>query len=259
MKRIMKLVTLLLCIIMSITTLCACSFFFNSPNDDGEGDDTSKSFTVQYYDNKTIDYTVTGSEKSIKTDFIAPSGQVIKGLFDDNDIQYADYDCIVDLKNRTLPSVLYAKYEDVDISYLNDDPFTAWDENPKQIGFYTGSTLTWKFDPAGYPDDQKMLSACLCNPYADLTITVSFMGKGNTDRGNEFYSKLIVCDETVDQINYENLGNNYTKYSYSATIKAKQLTNGNYEVKVKTSAKYGYEDYTIKNYRIDFSFNFNNN
>ena len=44
--------------------------------------------------------------------------------------------------------------------------------------------------------------------------------------------------------------------TYTGTIKAKQLINSNYEVKVYYGAKYGYEEYTIKNIKVDFSFNF---
>ena len=106
-----------------------------------------------------------------------------------------------------------------------------------------------------------MIAACQCNPYADLKITVSFTGKGIGDykngNHNEFYSTLIVCDENIAEFTTVDLSENYTKFTYSATIKAKQLTNGNFQIKVKTSARYGYEDYTVKNYKIDLSFNFN--
>ena len=219
-----------------------------------------KTFTVEYYDNKTKQYTSEAGANSIQTDFIAPAGKVIKGLFDKNDIQYADYDCVVDLK-KTIPKTLYAKYENVDISYYNEDPFSAWDEDPHKISFYSGRILTWEFDPTEYPNDRKMIAACQCNPYADLTITVSFTGKGIGDykngNNNEFYSTLIVCDETIADFEAIDLNENYTKFTYSGTIKAKQLTNGNFRIKVKTSASYGYEGYTIKNYKIGLSFNFN--
>jgi len=264
MKKITKLVTLTLGVIMIMTSLTACAIFKLGNSDDGNGTSNiqAQTITVHYYDGKTMTYTSSAGDKSIQTNFIAPTGKIIVGLFDENDIQYATYDCIVDLiSNAVVPSTLYAKYEDVDISYLDSDPFSAYDEDPQAISYYSGGTLTWEFNPSEYPDDQKMISACLCNPYADLIITVSFYGKTTekNNHDNSFTSKLIVCDETIGSFDIKDFASasSYTKYSYKGTIKAKQLTNGDYEVRIKTSAKYGYADYTIKNYRIDFDFVFN--
>ncbi len=249
------LLSLILCIIT--TALSACSIFKKQSVDTSA---KTYSFTVHYYENKTTSYSFSKSDNVIKTNFIAPSGKIITGLFDENDVQYASYDCEINLKtNPTIPNDLYAKYEDVDISYLDDDPFSAYDENPQSISFYSGGTLTWEFNPSQYPVDQKMISACLCNPYADLIITVSFLGKSDAgNHENVFYSKLTVCNETIGSFEMEDFASasTYTKYSYSGTIKAKQLTNGNYKISVNTSAKLGYADYTIKNYKIDFKFIF---
>ena len=261
MKKISKVACLFLSLMLLIFTFPACSIIDDLIKEESP---QPVSFTVNYYDGKTKAYTPEKDDKSIQTDFIAPTGKVIKGLFDENDVQYAGYDCVVDLKNNgTMPSILYAEYENVDISYLNEDPFAALDENPRQIGYYSGFNLTWKFDVNDNPDDEKMIAACLCNPYANIRITVSFMGKGQGSKGgNEFISKLLVCGEEVSVYKEDDLEHlygdgGYVKHEYCGIIKAKQLTNADYEFTIKTGAKLGYADYTIKNYKIEFAFDFN--
>ena len=239
------------------SSLTACSVLSNKPSGEGAKESGEKTITVNYYESKTKTYTVTSGQKTVPTDFIAPKGKVIKGLYDELDVQYADYDCIIDLKNvSSIPSTLTAKYEDVNISYLDDDPFMTYDEDPKTVKIYNDLKAKWEFNPAQYPNDKKMIAACLCNPYADLTITVSFYGKGQP-KDNTFTSQLIVCNETVGSLKKDvfDSANSYTKYTYTATIKAKQLTNGEYKVTVKSSAG-NYSEYMIKNLRVDFSFSF---
>ncbi len=264
MKAMGKLVALLLSVIAIIMSSTACSVFSNQPSSNA-GSKTSVSpketnVTVQYYDGNTFAYTAVAGAKSIQTNFIAPAGKVIKGLFDENGVQYADYDCIIDLKNNAaIPSKLYARYENVDVSYLDDDILSTYVEDPQKIGFYSGRRTTWEFNATANADDQKLISACLCNPYADIVITVSFQGKGGASgNGNLFTSKLIVCDETIGSFKTADFGSkeNYTTYSYTGKIKAKQLTNGNYKIMIDTSAKLGYTNYTIKNYKIDIAFDF---
>lgn len=265
MKEVTKLATLFLSMAMLLISATACSVLSNNPNggqtnNGGSTVTEEQKFTVNYYDDKTMEYTLKKGEKSVQTNYIAPAGKIIKGLFDKNDVQYADYNCLVELAGVTvIPSVLYAKYEDVDISYLDEDPFSAYDEDPQQISFYSSTTLSWEFDVTEYPEDQKMISACLCNPYADLVITVSFQGKGlGSDHSNTFTSKLSVCNEIVGSLEQKDLGSDteYSSYKYTAIIKAKQLTNGEYKITLKTGAKLGYADYTIKNYKIEFDFLF---
>lgn len=255
-----KTILAAICMTLAIS-LCGCSFLFSSgqsSNNHSSSGNKTKEFTVHYYDENTRKYTLSPSDTYVQCDFFAPTGKYITGLYDSNGIQYADADLKVEGRSSAgLPADLYARYDDVDISYLNFDPLIALDENPKAVDFYSSSSIKWVFDPNQYPDDQKMISACLCNPYAILNITVSFEGKGNgSNHYNEFYSKLKVCDEAVGSISKADLGDGYTKYTYTAQIKAKQLTNGNYEIVVSYGAKYGYDDYTIKNIRVNLEFDF---
>ena len=257
-----KTVLALISIILSIC-LCSCGFLFPSDYQASEQKTSSnKNLIVNvHYDNEeTKEYTITVNDEFLQCDFIAPCGKVIQGIYDNQGTKYAGYDCKIPLSaNVTIPSDLYVKYEDIDISYLEDDPFTALDEKPTVVSYYKANNLTWQFDPEEYSEDEKMIAACICNPYADLTITISFMGKGDgTQKKNEFYSSLKVCDETIGSFKSFNLGDGYTQYTYSGTIKALQLTNGNYEVKVSYGSTYGYEQYTIKNIRVDFEFNLDN-
>ena len=256
MKKVVSF--LLFAVVLFMATSC-------SPWTSGTtgGDKTSKepmTVVVHYYDEKTKAYTALASDKTLATNYIAPAGQVIKGLFDESGVQYAGYDCVIDLKNNPqLPSDLYAEYEDVDISYLEDSPIIVNDEDPVKISFY--STDTTKFSvTATDPDDQRFIAACLCNPYADLIFTVTFYGKGfGNDHSNDFYSKLLIGEDVVGSYTTEDFDSeiSYTKYTYMCRIKAKQLSNADHQFILKMSARYGYEDYTVKNCRIDIAFDFN--
>lgn len=240
-------------------SLCSCGLLFPSDQkENGQQSSQEQVVTVHYSGDETKEYTVAKDATHVQCDFIAPSGQVIKGIYNKDGVQYAGYDCNILLSSNTkLPTDLYAKYENVDISYLDKDPFSALDEKPTVTSFYKSNTYTWEFNPEEYEDDQKMIAACLCNPYADLTITVTFYAKGDgTNQNNEFYSKLKVCDEEIGSFSQLNLGNDYAKYTYSGTIKALQLTNGDYKVKVSYGSTLGYEDHTVKNFKVDFKFNF---
>lgn len=265
MKKVFRLLTLLLCVAIVCASFSSCSVFSTqSKKEEKNTQPKEQSITVHYYDGKTMTYTLESGKNKIQTNFIAPNGQVIKGLYDDTGIQYADYDCIVDFENNgVVPSVLYARYEDVDISYLDDDPFTTYDEEPHGVSGISGKIGTWEFNPSKYPDDQKMISACLCNPYADLIITATFEGKGF---GYESYVDIFtawvsVCGERVGkfQIKAFDSKDTYTKYTFTARIKAKQLTNGDYEVTFGAKGNYGMTEcrYSIKNIRLDFAFDFN--
>ena len=253
MKRI---IAVLLCLVLALMAT-SCSFLGG-----GSGGSYSKepqTVTVHYYEEKTKTYTSESGANTLETNFIAPAGQVIKGLFDDAGIQYAGYDCIIDLKsNPKLPSDLYAEYEDVDISYLQESPLIVNDEDPTKISFYSTSSTRFTF-VATDPDDQKFIAACLCNPYADVVFTVTFYGKGlGNDNYNDFFSKLWVGEDVIGSYTTEDFdsGTSYTKYTYTCRIKAKQLINQNYQFVLQNSARYGYEDYTIKNCRIDIAFDF---
>ena len=250
---------------MLTVILSGCSVLFPSNKQktaDGVNKDSNGalSFTVHYHEGNTKSYTVTNTDPYVQCDFIAPAGKVIKGLFDENGVQYADCDCKIEpALHSDIPSTLYAQYEDVDISYLASTPLTSLEERPTITSFYRTNSVTWTFDPSESTDHQKMIAACLCNPYADLTITVTFMGKGNGTRkydSNVFYSKLKVCDETIGSFRQADLGDSYTQYRYSGTIKAKQLINGNYQIKASNATTLGYEEHYIKNIRLDFKFNF---
>ena len=256
-----KIIFAIISILLTLS-LCGCGSLFPTNSQDSNQQTTEKEtniITVHYHNNVTKEYTIEKDDTFIQCDFIAPNGEVIKGIYGKDGTQYADYDCKILLsKKASLPADLYAKYEDVDISYLDEDPCTALDEKPTLVSFYRSSKITWTFDPNEYEDDKKMIAACLCNPYADLTITVSFSAKGDgTKNYNEFYSKLIVCGETIGSFTEVDLGDNYTEYTYSGTIKALQLTNGDYDVKVSYGSTLGYEDHYVKNFRVDFDFDFN--
>lgn len=261
MKKIFRLLTLVLCVAIVCASFSSCSVFSTqSKKEEKNTQPKEQSITVHYYDGKTMTYTLESGKNKIQTNFIAPNGQVIKGLYDDTGIQYADYDCIVDFENNgVVPSILYAKYEDVDISGI--DTFEYLDENPTWLRYRGDKSVIIKYDADKNSDYQKMVAACLCNPYANLVITVTFQGReiGSND---SFVSKLKVCDETVKEFRPKQYSNSeeYLTYTYSCKIKAKQFTNGDYEAKgtfAVESLVYG--GCSIKNLVINFAFDFNSN
>ncbi len=254
----MKKITSLILIGIILLCTCSCEYLFTESTSHQKSEDSSSiNITVHYYDEITRTYT-TSNGKSIQCEFLAPSGQRIVGLFDSSGVQYSDYRCNIDVKSG-MPLDLYAKYDDVDLSYLDSDPFTVLDDEPRKVSYYNGITYTWNFDISEYSQDEEMIAGCLCNPYADLIITVSFLGKGDSwlnHSSNEFQTDLKVYGKEIGHFYAENLGDDYTLYTYSGTVKAKDFTNGNYEVKLHIGAKLGSEDYTVKNFRIDFKFDF---
>ena len=87
------------------------------------------------------------------------------------------------------------------------------------------------------------------------------MGKGNNSQKytpNTFKYKVVVNDETIGTLESENLGTTYTEHTVTATIKAKQLINAGYEIIAIASSSLGREDYTVKNFNISLSFDFDN-
>lgn len=232
--------------------LSGCSIFYDGG---AKGADTlPENITIHYYGDVSKTYKIEEDTTYVEGAFIAEPGKRIVGLYDENGIQYADYTCKIDLSDGNVPENLYAKYKDVDISYIDDDPFMVLDEDPKQISFYTGTTYYWDLE---YPEDEEIISACLCNPYADITFVVSFVGKGNRGTyGNTFRSKLKLGDDAIASFAKQDLGKDYTSYTFSGKVKAKQLTNVGNVFKLLIDARYGTEDYTVKNFRIDISFDF---
>ena len=259
-KKIMKKIATPILAFLLIFTMSGCAMLFDMDDGDNDGGNSggnsggkSFSFAVHYYDDVERSYSV-AKGKEVQCDFIAPEGQVIKGLYSEDGVQYADYACVVEASGGSIPEHLYARYEDVDISYLDEDPFLACDEDPLNVSFYNGMTYTWQFEDSL---DQQMIAACRCNPYADLKITVSFVGRGNGKQHNNAYiSKLSVNGEAIGSFQQESLGDGYTNYTYSGTIKAKQLINGDFKITVSAKAKYGYKDYWVKNIQVDFDFDF---
>ena len=252
MKRLISM-TLLLAVLLSVC--CSCGLFPSGGSGDGEEGALPISIKVHYHDDIVRTYTQEDTYEAIQCEQLSPSGKRIVGLFDEDGIQYAGYDCLVQPK-KGMPSELYAKYKDVDISYLQLDPFEALDEDPKKISFYSGTTYSFKFDTSLYPEDEEFISACLCNPYADVVISVSFMAKGDTKNYNAFISQLKIKDDVIGEFRRENLGNSYSTYTYSGTVKAKQLMNANYNFGVTLGAKVGVAEYTVKNLKVLFDFAF---
>ena len=100
--------------------------------------------------------------------------------------------------------------------------------------------------------------------YADVNIKVTFFGKSDKDpyfSTNYFYSQIYLKDNAVGEFTQTKLSSNYSVYTYTATVKAKQITNASYEIKVIAAENYPYDfsdDYVVKNFNIEFKFEFEN-
>ena len=249
MKKIGNLLLALVLIFSMSIQLVACDF--NKSNSINE-----YNVTVHYYDDITRSYTVYSGGR-LEGEILAPSGYVIIGLFDESGVQYAMNDCVVDSWNANMPTTLHAKYEEIEkASYTLSE--IGWDEEPETVSFYQGIKTTWTLN-AGDKVESEIINICKCNPYADLTITVKFMGKGNNSQKythNKFKYRVLVNDEAIVSFTSENLGSSYTEHTVTATIKAKQLMNAGYEIIATASSSLGYEDYTVKNFVITLSFDF---
>lgn len=249
MKKIISLILALMLIFLVSAQLLSC-------DSDKSNSKNEYNVTVHYYDDITRSYTVYNRGK-LEGEILAPSGHIIIGLFDESGVQYAMSDCVVDSWNANIPTTLYAKYEKVEkTSYTLGE--IGWDEQPKTVSFYQGIKTTWDLN-TGDTTEAKIIEICECNPYADLTITVKFMGKGVNSQKytpNKFKYKVLVNDEAIGNFASENLGSSYTEHTVTATIKAKQLMNAGYEIIATASSSLGYEDYTVKNFVITLSFNF---
>lgn len=250
MKKLFTLFLTFILMLSIITQLISCG----SKNFDTNAK-SEYEVLIHYYDGITRTYTV-GNYDKLTAEILAPSGNIIIGLFDESGVQYATNDCIVDKWKSSFPTTLYAKYEEVTkTSYTLGK--IGYDEDPKKVSFYSARKTTWDLNSSN-TSESKITQICECNPYSDVTITVTFMGKGKeSHNGNTFKYKVVVGEETIAYFTSDDLGDNYNTYTLSATIKAKQLINSGYEIKATASSNYGYEDYMVKNYIITLSFDFN--
>jgi len=242
----------LACILFSsVLLLSGCDSIFGSVS-------SKKTYNVvvHYYDDITRNYQITkGIEVEIA--MLAPSGKQIAGIYSSDELQQADWKCIVDAKNWDDNGYtdLYVRYADAITSYVHEVVFN--EENPKLIDFYASSYATFTLDyHAATATQGEFLSSILCNEYATMQVHASFEGKGDgATHHNTFKSHIKVGEDTINTFEQTTLSldNTYKTFSYYGTMSPKQLTNNSYTVKVYIGAKYGYKDYTIKNIGLSFS------
>ncbi len=254
MRRIIAIL-LLATITLSVTGCDSAFFTGETPSEPNSPSKSQYFITVNYYDTVTRTYTV-NSGNYLQAEKICPSGKIIIGLFDADGVQYADSTCTTSVVSDTFPAQLYAKYLDVSTEKINFSGDILMDENPTTVSFYKTYTLTWDHKSNSTSEEKEFIEACECNPYADLTITLTFAAKGAPTSMNELIVKLNILDETVASITKSEPGNSYTTYTLTATIKAKQLTNADYKAVAKATSKLGYDDYIVKNFDISYQFDF---
>ena len=250
-----------LCLFLAATMLfcmTSCLSYSSAENSKPSEQKGSKEYTVtvKYYEDVSREYTVKQGD-SLKAEQLAPSGKRIVGLFGVDNVQYADYTCKTDAWKSSYPTTLQAKYEEVSTKIIDFSDDVVLDESPQKVSFYKEIKITRDYSVPSTKEQRDFVAACQCNPYADLTITVTFLGKGNQpNRDNDFIATIIVADEVVTRMQEEKLAENYTKYTMKATVKAKQFTNGGYKLVVKATSRYGYENYTVKNFDVAYQFSF---
>ena len=252
MKKTVSLLLVFVCLFLAATQMVACDLIEptkTTPKNEHR-------VTIHYYEGITRTYTVYDLG-TLKGEILSPSGYVIMGLFDESGVQYAMNDCVINSWNENIPTVLYARYKKVEKKSYTLSAVEL-DEDPKTISFYKSVKSTWNLN-IGDQTEAEIINICKCNPYADLTITAKFMGKGvNSQKysSNVFKYKVCVNEEAIGTFTSENLGSNYTEHTVTATIKAKQLMNAGYEIITTAQSSLGYEDYVVKNLGITISFEF---
>jgi hypothetical protein len=233
--------------------LTGCEFSFG---DIGGNSGKTYDVTLHYYDNVVRNYSVTKG-KDTQVAMLAPSGKRITGIYSSDNLMQSDWKCVINAKNWDDEGYedLYVEYADGLTSYAYEE--IAYWENPKLIDFYAGGYVTFTIQyGSGTSTQGEFISSILCNEFADLNVHASFEGKGDgTPHYNTFKSHIKIGDDTLNSFEQTTLSstNAYQNFSYYGTIRPKQLISNSYKVQIYVGAKYGYNDYTIKNLILSFS------
>lgn len=211
--------------------------------------------TVHYYGNITRSYTVKEGEPT-PAEMLAESGNYIVGLYDGNNVRYADESCVLEPSVPSgLPADLYAKYETYGGSYSKKNQ--TYDENPKSVDIISPATAVFDLNNA-VPEERALISACKCNPYADVTITFSFQYKvGENPYRAVLEAYIQIGDEKVETLKKVDKNQNYPVCQLAAHVKAKQLTDNSFQVKCSASGTDGFGGvYLAKNLAIRYDITF---
>ena len=253
-KLIIKTMVCLVIITILGATLFGCSIF-SSYSDANKN--TEYTVTVHYYDDITRSYTF-NTYKTVQLAFLAKSGDYMIGVFDSDGVQYSDCDGILDTSKSSYPTDLYAKYATYSGTYKTE---VDNDENPVVVQFWQPAGFVYEasFKKHNSEQGKKLAAACMCNPYADLKITLHYSVKGNSTSGNIFQAFMYVGDETIAGYSNKEYLDSYEKKTLTAKIKAKQFTSNKFELNAKLNSNYGYNNYYIKNVYATFELIFSEN
>ena len=262
-KTIIRILTVCLAV-LALFSATGCSFLMSKGTSVG-GNTTNKpqttaaqpktyQVTVHYYGNNTRNYTVKEGE-SVSAEMLAESGNYIVGLYDGNDIRYADESCILEpTASSEFPTELYAKYERYSGSYSQKNQ--EYDENPKSVNMISPATAVFKLNSA-VSEERALISACKCNPYADLTITFTFQYKvGKNPYNSTLEAYIQIGSQKVETLSKEDRDQNYVVCQLVAHIKAKQLTDNSFTVKCCVYGGGGNSYYSVKNHTIRYDMAF---
>lgn len=210
--------------------------------------------TVHYYGNVTRSYTVEAG-KSTSAELLAESGNYIVGLYDGNNVRYADESCVLEPSAPSgLPADLYAKYETYGGSYSKKNQ--TYDENPKSVDIISPATAVFDLNNA-VPEERALISACKCNPYADVTLTFSFQYKiGQNPYQTTLEAYIQIGSEKVETLSKTDSNQNYTVCRLVAHVKAKQLIDNSFQVKCGVYGGGGLKYYSVKNHAIRYDITF---
>lgn len=209
--------------------------------------------TIHYYNSITRDYDATNATKTgVNIEALAEKGKRIVGVFDSDGVQYADYQCCVNV-SKGCPADLYVRYDDAIRHYSGG---TTFEENPIYISYYSGRKISYDYAQPSTGTEIQLASSLKCNPYAQVTITVSFLLKGSS-KSNRFQSFIWVGNETLASIEEVKNYSEWTSCSMTASVSAMQIVKNNYKIIAGFRSSYGYEDYMIKNIKIAYDISYN--
>ena len=248
MKKITKLATLILSVIMLAISMTACSLFSNQPDNSGgggnEGVSTPNTQTITVYNGENhVTYTATLGEVA-KIDVFTKPGYYFVGAYDtaEGGTKYFD-----STGNSTMvwgagnPDTYYARFASVlECSYK--------DTLREDGGIWFTFTL-----------DEEIMSAINGNLDHKLNVNISFeaaceetweLRKAYITNNKSGGTNHICFDEAIQ------LPNNamYKSFNYSFEIKAREFKNGNVYFYIYNSTIVSVKDYYVKNITLDIEF-----
>ncbi len=239
MKRIVSLITLVT--ILMCTTSCAALGGGSSIPEEPEKEEYV-TITVK---TEEQDYTYEiPVGKTAKIELPIKSNSMCTGIYSEPEgdgTKYFDSEGDSTMKwQSNFPDVLYAHFESIiGLKYISE---TSFEEDPKYISYYKGYLFT--FDMS-----DEFIAALNTNTSAKVKITVYYDIIGAATHYNKVIAYISSTNDSEGELvndSFDSVFSSFSQKKLSTTCSAKQILKEG-KVYFHCSAKYGYEDYRIKN------------